>query len=229
MGDINEPSGNGKPKHRPSWFRWNFDDFIAETDHLGPNEFTAAARTMAAMSRTDDYTLADDPKELARIARGRSGARFRWDRLNTAALETVLTFKDGRVSCPWLGRTWAQAGLALGRKWAEATDKPLKDNGTTTTNRECRKHNKENATPPARAGAVAGREEAYQGEPVEEPRTPEKQAQADKKWAEWNALKKREAVQKNLGITEGNIAPYMEVSDEDDAGGCTDDASGTAA
>jgi hypothetical protein len=233
MSDLDEPSGNGKPKHRPSWFRWNFDDFIAETDHLNDPEFTAATRLMGAMWRSEDCSLPDDPRTLARIAKGRSGVRFRWDRLNLAALETVLTFKDGRVTCPWLGRKWAQAGLALGRKWADATDNPLKNKTPTSPNRECRMHNTESkATTAAKARSLAKEKEASSGEQVEKPLTPDEKAERLAKVEAYKASQKREAVKQNLGITEGNIAPYTEVSEdehEDDEGGVENDAGGTAA
>jgi hypothetical protein len=220
---------NAKPKRRASWFRWNFDDFIVETDHLSLTEFAAAARLMGAMSRTEDYSLDDDPETLCKIVRGRSGVRVRWERIKTAALEKVLTFKDGRVTCPWLTRKWTQAGLALDKGWTSATDKPLKEKGPNSPNREFRTKNSESkATTAAKARSMAKEKEASRGEQVEKPpRTPEEQAERQAKFAEWNAKKKRDAVAQNLGINEDDIAPYKEI--EDDAGGSANDAGGAAA
>jgi hypothetical protein len=212
--DINEPSGNGKPKRRPSWFRWNFDDFIAETDHLSLTEMGAATRLMGALSRSEDYSLDDDPDSLCKIVRGRSGVRVRWERIKTAALERVLTFKDGRVSCPWLTRKWTQAGHHLDSRWTSATDKPLKNNSPTSPNREYRIYNKEPANAPLKGGGVAVREEASKEEEVERPLTPDERAERLAKFEAFQASKKREAVKQNLGITEGEIQQLTEAYDE---------------
>jgi hypothetical protein len=224
---------NAKPKHRPSWFRWNWDDFIAETDHLGHVAHSAATRLMGALFRTDDYTLPDDPKVLTRIIRGRNQSRVKWGDGLKEELAGVIDVKDGRISSPWLTLKCSQAASKLSFKWSQAPDKPLKEKDATAPNRELRINNSESkATPPARAGAMAERKEASKGEQVERPRrTPEQQAEIDATVLNYEEAKRRRAVQQNLGITEDNITPYTEVEDEHplDAGGRADDAGGTVA
>jgi hypothetical protein len=229
---MSDDTENAKPKHKPSWFRWNWDDFIAETDHLGHVAHSAATRLMGALFRTEDYTLPDDPKVLTRIIRGRNQSRVKWGDGLKEELAGVIDAKDGRISSPWLTLKCSQAASKLSFKWSQAPDKPLKDKTPTSPNRELRINNSESkATPPARAGAMAKEEEASRGEQVDSPRTPEEQAERKAKFADWKAKQKREAVRQNLGINEDNMAPYKEVEDEhhDDAGGCADDAGGTAA
>jgi hypothetical protein len=230
--DINEPSGNGKPKYRPSYFRWNFDDFLAEADHLGPIAMNAAIRLMRAMWRSDDCALPDDAKTLNRIIRGGSSVRARWGEQLQRQLSGVINVDGGRVSSPWLTRKWLDTGAILARKWHSTTDKPLKNHGTTRPNRECRIHNTESANAPPKGGGVAAREEASKEERVGRPRTPEEQAEVDAKVLSYEAAKKRRVVQQNLGITEGEIQQLTEdYRDEHqvDAGGSENDAGGNTA
>jgi hypothetical protein len=220
---------NAKPKHRPSWFRWNWDDFIAETDHLGHVAHSAATRLMGALFRTDDYTLPDDPKVLTRIIRGRNQSRVKWGDGLKEELAGVIDVKDGRISSPWLTLKCSQAASKLSFKWSQAPHKPLKDKEPTSPNREFRTKNSESkATTAAKARSMAKEKEASRGEQVEKPpRTPEEQAQVDAKVLSFQGSNRRKAVAQNLGINQDNIAPYKEI--EDDAGGSANDAGGTAA
>jgi hypothetical protein len=207
MGDVDEPTGDGKPKHRPSWFRWNWDDFIAETDHLGHVAHSAATRLMGAMWRTEDYTPPDDPKLLTRIIRGRNQARTKWDERLKEQLAGVIEAKDGRVSSPWLTLKCSQAASILSLKWSQTPHKPLKDKGPTSPNRECRMQNKE-----------AFREERVL--------TPEEKAARLAKFEAHKETMKREAVKRNLGITDGEINKMMETYANDESS--SEDTSGSS-
>jgi hypothetical protein len=230
---MSDDEENARPKRRPSWFRWNWDDFIAETDHLGHVAHSAATRLMGALFRTEDYTLPDDPKVLTRIIRGRNQSRVKWGDGLKEELAGVIDAKDGRISSPWLTLKCSQAASKLSFKWSQTPDKPLKDKTPTAPNRELRIINSESkAKTPARAGSMAERKEASKGEQVEKPpRTPEQQAEVDATVLNYEEAKKRMAVAKNLGITEDNITPYTEVEDEQqmDAGGSENDAGGITA
>jgi hypothetical protein len=236
MGDINEPSGNGKPKYRISYFRWNYDDIAAETNHLGHVPHSALMRLHQALWRTEDYTLPDDPKLLTRIIRGGNRhSNARWDDQLKEQLAGAIEVKDGRVSSPWLTRKCTQAASKLSLKWSPlgspAPSKPLKYKGPTSPNREYRIYNKEPANAPL-GGGVAVREEASKEERVGRPRTPEEQAEVDAKVLSYEAAKKRRTVQQNLGITEGEIQQLTEdYRDEHqvDAGGSENDAGGNTA
>jgi hypothetical protein len=80
------PSDENKPKYKPSWFKWNWDDFIAETDHLAHVAHSAATRIMGALWRTKDCTLPDDPKILTRGVRERQNGTMNSSRNLTALL-----------------------------------------------------------------------------------------------------------------------------------------------
>jgi hypothetical protein len=231
--DINEPSGNGKPKYRPSYFRWSWDDYIAEIDHLGHVAHSSATRLIGALFRADDYTLPDDAKILTRIIRGRNHqSRARWDDRLKEQLTGVIEVKDGRISSPWLTLKCSQAASKLSLRWSPATHNPLKNKTPTSPNREYRIYNKEPANAPPKGGGVAAREEASKEERVGRPRTPEEQAEVDAKVLSYEAAKKRRTVQQNLGITEGEIQQLTEdYRDEHqvDAGGSENDAGGNTA
>jgi Protein of unknown function (DUF1376) len=200
---------DAQPKHKPSWFRWNWDDFIAETDHLAHVSHSAATRLMGAMWRTEDCTLPDDAKLLTRIIRGRNQARTKWDDGLKQQLTGVIEVKDGRVSSPWLTLKRSQAASILSLKWSQAPDKPLKNNRPTSPNREYRI--KSQPRPALKAGTLAGRDEAFSGEQVEMPLTPEEKAERLAKYEAFKASQKREAVKQNLGITEGQLEKMVEV------------------
>jgi hypothetical protein len=232
MSDVPKNDEFDKPKRRPSWFRWNWDDFIAETDHLGHVAHSAATRLMGALFRTEDYTLPDDPKVLTRIIRGRNQSRVKWGDGLKEELAGVIDAKDGRISSPWLTLKCSQAAGILSLKWSHAPDKPLKEKTPTSPNREFRIKNSESkATTAAKARSMAEEKEASKGEQAEKPPTPEEKARVLAKMDAHRAALKRAAVKQNLGITEGDMAPYMEVDDEhhDDASGRADDAGGTVA
>jgi hypothetical protein len=213
--DINEPSGNGKPKYKPAYFRWNFDDFLAEVGHLGPIAFAAATRLMGAMWRADDCALPDDPKLLNRIIRaGNTGERARWGERLKEQLDGVIMVAGGKVSAPWLTRKRHDTSTILARKWHSPHDKPLKDKTSTSPNREYRMYNKEPANAPLQGGGVAVREEASKEEEVERPLTPDERAERLAKFEAFQASKKREAVKQNLGITESQIQQLTEAYDE---------------
>jgi hypothetical protein len=225
---------NAKPKYRPSYFRWNFDDFLAEADHLGPIAMNAAIRLMRAMWRSDDCALPDDAKLLNRIIRGGSGVRARWGEQLQRQLAGVINVNGGRVSSPWLTRKWLETGAILARKWHSATDKPLKEKGPTSPNREFRIQNSESkATTAAKARSMAKEKEASKGEQVETPLTPEEKAERLVKYDEFKAAQKRAAVKQVQGFTEGEIEKMVEVFDEQnvcaDQTGTEDDVCGSAA
>jgi uncharacterized protein YdaU (DUF1376 family) len=245
---VSNDEENAKPKRRPSWFRWNWDDFIAETDHLDGPEFTAATRLMGAMWRTEDCSLPFDPEKLERIVLGRSARErtrwWKWKNLDIPALMTVFIIEDGRISSPWLTKKRNETARAMDLKWTSgarlvdvcgtsATDKPLKNKTRTSPNREFRIQNSESkATTAAKARSMAKEKEASRGEQVKRPRSPEKSAEAKAKVLDYLEAKKRRAVALNLGISEGDIEQLTEdYKDEHevDAGGHEDDASGTAA